>query len=198
MIDAGDITGIVLCGGQARRMAGIEKPLQFLHERPLVAHVVERLRPQVGAILISANREMPVYAAIGHQVINDLTTGLGPLGGLQAALVLVRTPWFFCCPGDAPFLDRRIIARLGAVANAAPSKKLVVPSDGERSQHLFVLGAASLRIPLDNYLASGRRSVREFIDTNAGQVVTLPDLTASFRNINSMEDLERARQELPL
>ena len=81
MIGRDDITGIVLCGGDARRMDGVDKPLQLLAGRPLVAHVCTRLAPQVSRLVISANRSFSDYLALTDTVIRDVTPGFGPLGG---------------------------------------------------------------------------------------------------------------------
>ncbi|NCW44333.1 MAG: molybdenum cofactor guanylyltransferase MobA, partial [Gemmatimonadaceae bacterium] len=62
-------------------MGGVEKPLVPLHDRPLLAHVLDRLLPQVGHVIVSANRELDAYRALGHPVVSDDVPGLGPLGG---------------------------------------------------------------------------------------------------------------------
>lgn len=193
MIDPTHITGIILCGGQARRMGGVEKPLQLLHGRPLVAHIRERLLPQVSTIVISANREREAYAQWGDSVVVDNTPDLGPLGGLQAALAVVRTPWFFCCPGDAPFLMPDLVGRL-AHALTTSGRSLAYPHDGQRGQHLFLQGRGTLAAELDVYLAKGGRSVQRFMEEHQPLVVDMVDEAASFRNINSPEDLAHAHE----
>ena len=86
MIGRADITGVILCGGEARRMPGVDKPLALLDGTPLVAHVHARLAPQVARVLISANRSLEAYATYGDRVVPDIRPGVGPLGGLSAAL----------------------------------------------------------------------------------------------------------------
>ena len=81
------ITGVVLAGGLGRRMGGVEKGLIELRGRPLLAHVIERLRPQVDELLLNANREIQRYAAFGVPVVGDVIEGcVGPLAGLHAGL----------------------------------------------------------------------------------------------------------------
>ena len=86
-IAARDITGLVLAGGQGRRMGMIDKGLVELDGKPLVAHVLARLAPQVGALIVNANRNVERYAALGHPVVGDAIGGYaGPLAGLHAGL----------------------------------------------------------------------------------------------------------------
>ncbi|HEY0929167.1 MAG TPA: molybdenum cofactor guanylyltransferase MobA [Gemmatimonas sp.] len=186
-----DITGIVLCGGRATRMGGVEKALQTMNSRALVAHVLERLTPQVSAVIVSANREREAYQALGVPVVQDITTGIGPLGGLQAALQAVHTPWFFCCPGDAPFLDRQVVERLGAVAEN-DGCTMAFPHDGLRDQHLFLLGRVDIGGKLNAYLAGGRRSAHGFAESAQACRVSLADIADSFLNINALPELQAA------
>lgn len=180
-----DITGIVLCGGEGRRMGGVKKPLLQLHGRPFIAHVVERLAPQVGRIIVSANHSRAAFAPYGD-VVADTTAGIGPLGGLQAAIAAVDTPWFFCCPGDAPRLDTTLVARLAA---SVRGHEAAVAHDGERRQHLFLLCRTSALTQLHTYLESGKRAVHGFLDLLDQVDVRMPEIAASFANVNTPEDL---------
>ena len=193
MIERDDVTGIVLCGGEARRMGGIDKPLSLLNGTALVAHILERLAPQVRGVMISANRSIDAYRALGATVVSDRTPGLGPLGGLRSALALVTTPWFFCCPGDAPRLDPAIVARLASVSDG----DLRIPFDGVREQQLFLLGRTSVQADLDAYLAAGGRSVHGFSAGQSLALVDLRDIAASFANVNSIVDLALLEQMGP-
>lgn len=193
MIAPQSITGVILCGGLARRMGGVEKPLQLLNGAPLVQHVRERLAAQVGSIVISANRAHEQYAQWGDPVVADAEPELGPLGGLASVLPLVSTPWFFCCPGDAPFLHPTLVERL---AHAAERNPCVYPTDGRQAQHLFLLGQRSLTAALDEYLAAGGRSVHGFLQTQQPAIVDAADIADSFRNINSLAELHTAAATL--
>lgn len=183
------VTGIILCGGRARRMGGVEKPLQQLDGAPLVARVRERLVPQVARVIISANRAHEAYAAWGDLVVADAEPELGPLGGLAATLPLVTTPWFFCCPGDAPFLDRALVGRLSDVLGNA---HCAIPNDGERRQHLFLLGQTTLLVALRDYLATGGRSVSGFVAAQQPAMLDAADIADTFRNINTPAELRAA------
>lgn len=192
MINCAEITGIILCGGQARRMDGVEKSLQMLNGRPLVAHVRERLRSQVSAIVISANRNHEAYAQWGDVVIADRHPDHGPLGGLLTSLGAIRTPWFFCCPGDAPFLMRDLVTRLARRLEASASHSLAYPYDGEHAQHLFLLGRATQATALNRYLADGARSVGRFVTEQQALRIDMSAYAGQFRNINTARELEEA------
>ena len=110
-----DVTGIVLAGGMGRRMGGVDKGLVPLAGRPLVAHVLERLAPQAGAIIVNANQNRDRYAAYGHPVVADEVGGFaGPLAGLHAGMTAATTPYVVTVPCDSPFLPGDLVARLAA------------------------------------------------------------------------------------
>lgn len=189
VIEPHDITGVVLCGGEGRRMGGVEKPLLPLHGRPLAAHVLERLRPQVGPVIVSANRELEAYRGFGHPVISDEVLGVGPLGGLAGVARHVTTPWLFCCPGDAPRLDGDVVARLASECDDACTA--VYPHDGERPQYLFLLVRTTACASLTNYLEGGSRSVRGWLELIRASAVGIPELAGSFVNVNTADALAK-------
>ncbi len=89
------ITGVVLAGGRATRMGGIDKGLQALNGRPLWRHVAEALAPQVDELVISANRHLEQWRASGYPVFRDIQEGYqGPLAGMLAVMQQVASPWF--------------------------------------------------------------------------------------------------------
>ena len=104
------ITGVVLAGGQGRRMGGVDKGLQLLNGRPMIAHVIARLAPQVGDIVINANQNREAYAAFGHPVVPDAIEGYaGPLAGLHAGLQAATQPLVVTAPCDSPFLPEDLV-----------------------------------------------------------------------------------------
>ena len=189
-----DITGVILCGGDARRMHGVEKSLQLLAGVPLVHHVRARLAPQVGQVVVSANRELRTYRQWVNQddIVADQQRGLGPLGGIASVIPLVRTAWLFCCPGDAPFLHHSLVSRLSAPLGGNVDAMLSVPSDGERVQNLFLFMHHSVATELPAYLSAGGRSVHGFIEQTAHVVVDASDIRDSFLNINTDDELRAA------
>ena len=93
-MDASQITGLVLCGGRGSRMGGVDKGLQMLNGTPLVQHALQRLKPQVGALMINANRHLHTYAGFGVPVWPDENADYaGPLAGFLAGLSHCATPW---------------------------------------------------------------------------------------------------------
>lgn len=109
-----DTLGCVLAGGLATRMGGGDKTLRELHGRPLLAHILTRLAPQCAGLAISANGDPARFAAFGLPVWPDPLPGMGPLGGVLAALEASPHPFVLTVPGDAPFLPPDLVARLHA------------------------------------------------------------------------------------
>src|SRR5678816_3410052 len=108
------ITGVILAGGQGRRMGGVDKGLQTLRGRPMIEWVLERLKPQVAEIVINANQNVPTYERYGHRVVADEIGGFaGPLAGLHAGLKAAAHPLVVTVPCDSPFLPKDLVFRLG-------------------------------------------------------------------------------------
>lgn len=188
------ITGVILAGGRGQRMGGVDKGLQLLHGRPLVAWVLERLAPQVDAVLINANRNGERYAAFGYPVVPDQVADFaGPLAGLHAALAAARTPWVVTVPCDSPHPPADLVARLAAALQDDRSGKaeLAVARTAERLQPVFCLARRSLLPRLEAYLASGGRRPGEWFASLAVREVSFDDEAAAFGNINTLEQLSQ-------
>jgi molybdenum cofactor guanylyltransferase len=191
MISRHEITALVLCGGEARRLGGVQKALLDLHGQPLVSWLLVALAGHVGGIVISANEDLPQYAALGYPVVTDVRPGLGPLGGLQSALAQVSTPWVFVCPGDMPYMDGRVIDRLREHVGAAAA---AYPFDGSRAQYLCALIRSDRMSTLDAYLASSHRSVHGFLTAIDAVQANMPELRECFVNVNDLETLASLRR----
>ena len=179
------ITGLVLAGGRGARMGGVDKGWVAYEGEPLVQHVLRRFAPQVGTVLISANRSLEAYRALGS-VITDAEQDLalepfpGPLAGVLAGLRWANTEWVSLAPCDAPALPLDLVERLG---NAIGGADVACPVAGGHRQPVFALmrrsGAPSLRAFLQN---DGRSMQRWFETVHA---VDVPfDAADEFRNIN--------------
>lgn len=190
MIDRSTITGVILCGGEARRMGGREKALELAGGRSLVGHVYARLAPQVDHLFISANRQLERYARLGAPVVADERPGLGPLGGLLSALGRVQTTHTFCCPGDAPLLSTTLVARLAA-ALAESGADVCTVHDGVRHQSLFMFLRTERQLSLRAFLDHGGRAVRAWVDTERHTQIDASDAVNSFVNVNSEAELLR-------
>jgi molybdopterin-guanine dinucleotide biosynthesis protein A len=183
------ITGVILAGGQGRRMGGADKGLQELGGRPMAAHVLERLAPQVGAVLISANRNLERYAELGCPVLPDTLHGYaGPLAGLQAALAQATTPLLVTAPCDSPFLPADLVARLHDGLVAQQAELAVACADG-RAHRAFCLLRRELLPGLDAFLAAGERRVGLWHASLKVAEVDFSDEAGAFGNINTTEDL---------
>ena len=182
------ITGIILAGGLGRRMGGVDKGLQLLAGRPLAAHVIACLGPQVDELLINANQNIAAYAALGHPVISDRIAGFaGPLAGLHVALNVARHPLVASAPCDSPFLPADLVARLAA-ALADGGHDMAIARTAERIHPVFCLCRRSLAAPLSAFLAAGHRRFGQWLDEQRTVEVLFPD-EAAFANINTAAEL---------
>lgn len=190
------ITGVVLAGGLARRMGGEDKGLMALAGRPMIAHVLDALRPQVGPVLINANRNGERYAAFGHAVVADSVAGfLGPLAGVSAALRHCTTEYLVTVPCDAPLLAPDLVGRLHAACTAVGAD-LAVASDGARLQPVFMLLRAALAPSLDAYLASGGRKIDIWYGGLRVAEADFADEPDSFVNVNDPGERQRVEARL--
>jgi molybdopterin-guanine dinucleotide biosynthesis protein A len=191
-IDRQAVTGVVLAGGQGRRMGHVDKGLVVLDGRPLVAWVLERLAPQVGALIVNANQNAERYAAFGHPVVADALGGYaGPLAGLHAALGAARTEWIATAPCDSPFLPHDLVARLAAGAGPAGAT-LAVARTLDQPHPVFALVRADVRPHLEAFLAAGGRKIDAWYATLDVVEVAFDDQVDAFRNINTAAELAAA------
>lgn len=183
-----EITGLLLAGGMGRRMGGADKGLVDYAGRPLAAWALERLTPQVGAVLVNANRNLDAWRAFGHPVIADRIDGFaGPLAGLHAGLAACATPWLVTVPCDSPHLPADLVTRL-ADGIAASAADLAVASAGGRWQPVFALLRRDLEGALGDYLAGGERKIDRWFAGLRHVVVEFDDAGA-FANVNTAEEL---------
>jgi molybdopterin-guanine dinucleotide biosynthesis protein A len=185
------ITGVVLAGGQGRRMGGIDKGLQLLRGKPMIAWVLERFQPQVTEILINANQHFEEYAAYGYPVIKDEIDGYaGPLAGLQAALRHANHSLVATVPCDSPFLPDDLIPRLHLVMQQHEAD-VAVAKTGTQAHPVFSICRRGVRDHLDAFLAGGGRKIDQWYSTLKVVEVPFDDEPAMFTNFNTPEDLAR-------
>ena len=190
------VAGLILAGGRARRMAGQDKGLLSLAGRPMVEHVLERLRPQVEEVVISANRNADRYSHYGHRVLPDLLGDYsGPLAGMLSGLTGVRQPWLAVVPCDSPLLPHDLVERLLDSA-LAESAELAVAHDGKRLQPVFALLHRSLLAPLQTYLEAGGHKVDAWYAQHRMATTDLSDHPEAFANINTPEDHAAVEREI--
>lgn len=185
---ANEVTGLVLAGGLARRMGGQDKGLQPFRGRPLVAHVIERLAPQVAGLVVNANRNLESYAAIGFPVIPDALKDFpGPLAGLHAGLSACPTPLMMAVPCDTPFLPEDLVARLREGLERSGGR-LAVAGTPKQPHSLFLLCKREIAADLEAYLSSGGRKVEAWCALMGATPVEFGDESA-FANLNTLEEL---------
>lgn len=188
-MNAETITGLVLAGGLGRRMGGVDKGLQIMQGKPLVSWVIERLQPQVDALLINANQNLDRYREFGHPVITDQVSGFaGPLAGLQAGLTVCTTPLLVTVPCDSPFLPTDLVARLRAELTRT-NAQLAVAKTGEQAHPVFCLTRREVVGGLTEFLAAGGRKIDAWYAGLAVVEVAFDDEAEGFANINTPQEL---------
>ena len=186
-----NITAVILAGGKARRMGGEDKGLIDLDGRPLIEHVLERIRPQVAQVVINAHRNLEQYAAVGHPVISDtLSDFQGPLAGFLAVMQQIDSDFIVTLPCDGPCLPDNLVERLHQAQQAADAD-IAVAHDGNRMQPVYALIATRLRPSLEAFLKSGERKIDWWYARHHTVNVDFSDAPDTFLNINTPEDRER-------
>jgi molybdenum cofactor guanylyltransferase len=190
---------VILAGGQARRMKGADKVMMMLAGKPLVQHVIERLRPQVDELLINANGDPSRFARFGCPVVPDgMADFPGPLAGIIAALqwTKINRPhvgWLVSCACDCPFVPSDLAIRLSRAALHA-DVPIAVAVSGRR--HHPVMAAWHIDLPLDANEVLHRREMRKVDHL----IESFPNVRVEFSaerfdpffNVNTPDDLFRA------
>jgi molybdopterin-guanine dinucleotide biosynthesis protein A len=183
------VTGLILAGGQGRRMGGVDKGLQSLRGRPMVEWVLERLAPQVTEVILNANQHHAEYARYGWRVVGDEIGGFaGPLAGLHAGLKANAHPFLVTVPCDSPFLPRDLVSRLHG-ALAAAHADLAVAKTGDQPHPVFALVRAALATHLAGFLGAGGRKIDAWYATLKVVEVPFDDEAEAFSNINTRDEL---------
>ncbi len=188
------LTGLVLAGGRGSRMGGVDKGLQNHQGIPLALHALLRLQPQVGQLLLNANRNIGAYEAMGAPVWPDAQGDFpGPLAGVLAGLERCETPFLATVPCDTPNFPTDLVARLGQALlaeDADLAMAATVESGQRRTQPVFLLLRASLMEDLAAWLASGERKIDRWTARHRCAVVDFDD-PAAFFNANTVDELQQ-------
>jgi molybdopterin-guanine dinucleotide biosynthesis protein A len=183
------ITGVVLAGGQARRMGGGDKGLLPFRGKPLFAWAVDALKQVTDTILVNANRNRDEYAALGYPVIADATGSYeGPLAGLLSAMKAAHTPYVLTVPCDSPLIDGALLERLWTRLTLE-NADLCAAHDGTRLHPVFLLAKTSLAPSLEAYLAAGERKIDLWLARHKLVLADYRDHPELFANVNTPEDL---------
>ena len=197
------VIGIVLAGGKSSRMGGGDKALVPLGGRPLLAHVIERLRPQVTEIVLNANDDPGRFGAFGLPLAPDRLDGqLGPLAGIHAGLAWAEanrpeSRLVITVAADTPFFPTDLVSRLCAATDKADPTLVVARSEGG-VHPVFGLWPVSLAPHLEDSLNRGARKALDFVTAHQAKEVRFPPVDVGgravdpFFNINRPEDLAEA------
>ncbi|MFZ7230501.1 molybdenum cofactor guanylyltransferase MobA [Avibacterium avium] len=192
------ISAVILAGGRARRMGGVDKGLQLFRGQPLVWHCYQRLKDQVAQVAVNANRNQERYAQFGLPVFADeLADFQGPLSGILTGLKQVESDFVLFVPCDCPFLPLNLLEKLQQPilqdrqsAGENSSVLLTYATDGEREHPTFCLASTLLAEKLAAYLHSGERRMLQFMRENGAIAVDFRDQKEAFQNFNTLADLE--------
>lgn len=193
MIANKDITGLILAGGRAQRMGGIDKGLISFHGKPLIESAIAKLKPQVQTIVINANRNITKYASYGYPVIMDETPDFsGPLAGFSVGLKACKTSYLLTSPCDSPLLPENLSERLAQEMERGDFELVYASSketDGKVwAQPVFCLMRSNLQDSLNQFLQKGDLKIdRWFKELRSGTVVF--DDPQAFANVNTPEEL---------
>jgi molybdopterin-guanine dinucleotide biosynthesis protein A len=197
------IIGIVLAGGKSSRMGGGNKALLPLGGRPLLSHVVARLRPQVAEIVLNANDDSGRFAAFGLPLVADRLAGqMGPPAGVHAGLAWAKanrpgSRFVITVAADTPFFPADLVSRFCA-ATSITNPKLVVARSESGVHPVFGLWPVSLAPHLEDSLRRGARKALDFVAAQQAKEVAFPPLEIRgravdpFFNLNRPEDLAEA------
>ncbi len=192
-IAVSDITGLVLAGGRAQRMGGIDKGLIPFKGIPLIESALERLKPQVHTILINANRNHSIYSSYGYPVLADEDDSFsGPLAGFVAGLKACKTPYLLTVPCDSPLFPLDLANQLVDSLKTNQVKIGYASSQDTAgkiwAQPVFCLMHKDLLGSLKIFLESGERKIdRWFSQENACSVLFANE--KAFTNANTPEEL---------
>ncbi|MBS0517702.1 MAG: molybdenum cofactor guanylyltransferase [Proteobacteria bacterium] len=211
-VRAAALVGVVLAGGEGRRMGpGVPKPLRRLAGKPMVAHVVARLLPQVLDVVVVANEPPAALGFLGVPVVPDLPEvqraaskegrRLGPLAGILAGMEwsLKHHPeagWIVTAPADVPLLPLDLTVRLCGHMHV-PEPDVLMVRHGQRREHTVGVWSVTLVRDLRRaVLEEGVRRVEEFAQRYRFEELAWPGAGECFLNVNTPEQLKLAEEHL--
>ena len=190
------ISSILLAGGRATRMGGVDKGLVVLQQKALTAHVIARLKSQVDEIFISANREIEIYKTFGYTVLQDTNADfIGPLAGFFLGLQNAQYDYVLTVPCDSPLLPLDLAERLLS-GMAASHADIAVASSDENSHPVFCLMKKSVLPSLLAYIERGERKVSAWQKSQQLVEVDFSDCSEAFTNLNTFDDLAAVELKL--
>lgn len=190
------VTAIILAGGRASRMGGVDKGLMPLYKSTLISHVLAKLKPQVDAIIINANRELESYKALGYPVFNDeITDFAGPLAGIQVGLKHTSSEYLLTAPCDCPLLPEHLCNKLLMALEKHHADIAIATSNGN-DHPVVCLCKTTLLDSLNEYLHQGGRKVSAWQKSLNHVYVDFSEAPDAFTNINTLDDLKSLQSRL--
>lgn len=195
------VVGILLAGGKSSRMGGGDKCLRLLGGRPILARIVERLKPQVSGMVINANGDPTRFAEFGLPVVGDSVAGLaGPLAGVHAGLEWVKRnrpgiDYAVTVATDTPFFPADLVQRFLAALTDQP---LLVAKSNEGVHPVVGLWPVAIAAKIEASLKASERKAGKWVAEHGAAEVFFPDIEIGgvqidpFFNINRPEELARA------
>lgn len=186
------VSGLILAGGQGRRMGGQDKGWVMLNSKPMIEWVIMRLQMQVDDLKINANRTIDRYKNLNYPVLEDEVEGFqGPLAGILSGLKACENQFLVCVPCDTPFFPYNLVERL-LETQQTTNAQVVSVTDGTRTHPVFALIKASMKHSLENYLLSGERKIDRWYEQHNYHLVEYSGAEDLFENINTEDQLKIA------
>ena len=192
------ISSIILSGGRATRMGGVDKGLISLQNKPLIQHVISRLQPQADEIFINANREIAQYESFGYKVLQDENQDFsGPLAGVLLGLKHAKHDLVLSVPCDSPILPLDLVERLHN--NMLENRMDIAVASNDGNTHpVFCLMKKSVLPSLIAFLDAGERKVSAWQKSQKYVEVDFSDCSEAFVKLNTPQDLADLEQKLKL
>lgn len=191
-IEQQNTCGVILAGGAGSRVQGLDKGLMDYHGKPLIEKTIQRLEPQTGDIVISANRNISEYKHFANKVVSDgLPDYQGPIAGICAALNILLNEdsisAVLVCSCDTPLIPKNLFERL---RNKLSENDLVaVATDGVRAQNLHCLIKRGAWLSLIEFFNGGGRAMYQWHKKTGAIEVDFSDQASAFLNINSQDQV---------
>ncbi|MBT4836026.1 MAG: molybdenum cofactor guanylyltransferase [Methylococcales bacterium] len=184
-----NISGVILAGGQARRMNHQNKSLLKINNKSMIEHVIVAIQPQVGKLYLNINTDFNSFHQMNLSIItDDQSEKLGPLAGINAVLSRIDTDYLVTVPCDSPMITSDLVNRL---FKSMKDNRPCIAHDGLRAQPLFSLISKQSLHSLSEYIASGQRKAITWFKNNQVKYVDFSDKQDSFINANTPDDLQK-------
>jgi molybdopterin-guanine dinucleotide biosynthesis protein A len=184
------ITGLILAGGRSRRMDSRDKGLIPLNGKAMIEHVIDKLKPQVDSIIISANQHRDNYRKTGYKVYADTYDDYrGPLAGICQGLIHINSHYLLTVPCDGPLLPTDLAVRLSCAAQLHQARAVMV-FDGQYNQPTYNLIHRDLITSIQRALVNNEHKLGKWLIDNGALRVDFFDQKDAFTNVNTPQDLE--------